>query len=74
MDSNTAQLGQYLSDIVALNPDNFRIMCPDETESNKLGVLFTQTTRRYMWPVPKGSKDISTDGRVMEILSEHTLQ
>ncbi|MFQ5493190.1 MAG: phosphoketolase [Candidatus Dojkabacteria bacterium] len=72
--SNMKLLGSYLRETVRGNPNNFRIMSPDETESNKLHALFEVTTRRYMWPVPFGSENIGRDGRVMEILSEHTLQ
>jgi len=72
--SNMMVLSDYLRDVIVKNPNNFRVMSPDETESNKLGSLFEVTTRRYNWPVPKGSENLSPNGRVMEILSEHTLQ
>lgn len=74
MSSNMELLGEYLRDVTKLNPKTFRLMSPDETESNKLGAMFEVTKRRYMWPVPKGSENLAPDGRVMEILSEHTLQ
>ena len=72
--SNMMVFSDYLRDVIVKNPNNFRIMSPDETESNRLGSLFEVTTRRYNWPVPKGSENVSPSGRVMEILSEHTLQ
>lgn len=72
--SNMMVLSDYLRDVIVKNPNNFRVMSPDETESNKLSSLFEVTTRRYNWPVPAGSENVSPDGRVMEILSEHTLQ
>lgn len=72
--SSMGRLGEYLRDVIKLNPRNFRIMSPDETESNKLHSLFEVTDRGYMWPVPFGSENIGPEGRVMEILSEHTLQ
>jgi xylulose-5-phosphate/fructose-6-phosphate phosphoketolase len=72
--SNMFEFGKYLRDIVSNNLTNFRVMSPDETESNKLGALFDVTKRGYLWPVPTGAENISYDGRVMEILSEHTLQ
>lgn len=72
--SSTAKLGEFMRDIISKNPKNFRIMSPDETESNKLHALFEVTERCYMWPTPEGSENIGPDGRVMEILSEHTLQ
>jgi xylulose-5-phosphate/fructose-6-phosphate phosphoketolase len=72
--SNMNILSDYLRDVVKDNPKNFRIMSPDETESNKLGSLFEVTNRRYNWPVPVGSEHLTPDGRIMEILSEHNLQ
>lgn len=71
---NMHALSEYLREIIHQNPTNFRVFSPDETESNKLGSLFEVTKRRYYWPVPIGSENISREGRVMEILSEHTLQ
>jgi xylulose-5-phosphate/fructose-6-phosphate phosphoketolase len=71
--SNMQELSKYMAEFVRLNPDSFRIMSPDETESNKLHELFKVTTRRYIWPIPFGSENLSPDGRVMEILSEHSL-
>lgn len=72
--SNMVKLGKYMSDVVAKNNNNIRIMCPDEIESNKLEVFFESTKRVYLWPVPEASEDMHKTGRVMEILSEHTLQ
>lgn len=72
--SNMMVLSDYLREVILDNPQNFRLMSPDETESNRLGSLFEVTTRRYNWPVPPGSEHISPNGRIMEILSEHTLQ
>lgn len=71
--ANMIVLSEYLRDIVSLNRNNFRIMSPDETESNRLKALFEVTDRRYNWPFPEGSEHIAPDGRVMELLSEHTL-
>ncbi len=72
--SSMMVLSDYMREIIMLNPNNFRVMSPDETESNRLGSLFEITNRRYNWPVPPGSEHLSPSGRVMEILSEHTLQ
>ncbi|MBL4694106.1 phosphoketolase family protein [Candidatus Gracilibacteria bacterium] len=66
--------GQFLRDLYKKNPKNFRIMCPDEMESNKLGSVFEQTKRAFMWPTNIADEQMSPDGRVMEMLSEHTLQ
>lgn len=73
-ESSTNIFGKYLRDVVAQNPSTFRVMSPDESHSNKLSALFDVTKRTYIWPVPPGAEDIDPFGRVMEILSEHTLQ
>ncbi|MBI2634760.1 phosphoketolase family protein [Candidatus Peregrinibacteria bacterium] len=65
---------RFLRDIVRGNKDNFRLFCPDEAESNKLGALFEATKRAYVWPTKKTDEDMAPDGRVMEMLSENTLQ
>jgi xylulose-5-phosphate/fructose-6-phosphate phosphoketolase len=70
---STAVMGEYLKKIFELNKNNFRIMSPDELESNKLGAVLDVTKRAYVWP-HSGDDGLSPDGRVMEILSEHTLQ
>lgn len=72
--SNMKVMGDFLRELMRLNPDNFRVMSPDETESNKLHALFDVTQRAFMWPIPAGAENISPEGRVMEMLSEHTLQ
>lgn len=73
---NTSLASNYIRDIFILNKKtkNFRFMCPDETESNKFQSLFAVTKRAYLWPVHAHDKNLSPEGRVMEILSEHTLQ
>lgn len=53
---------------------NFRIFSPDETYSNKLNAVFEATTRSFVWPHKEWDQDLSRDGRVMEMLSEHSLQ
>ncbi|MCA9386356.1 phosphoketolase family protein, partial [Candidatus Dojkabacteria bacterium] len=74
--SSTDKLAEYMRDIFEKNDtySNFRIFSPDETESNKLGKLFEATKRAYLWPVKSYDEDLSPNGRVMEMLSEHTLQ
>lgn len=72
--SSMEMLGKYLSDVIKKNKKNFRIMCPDELESNKLSAVFEVTDRAYVWPVKKDdASQIGPEGRVMEMLSEHTL-
>src|SRR6266487_6832562 len=73
--SGPEQLATYLEEVVQRNPQTFRIFSPDELESNKLTAVLDGTKRDYQWPVPPhNAKITSHDGRVLEILSEHTLQ
>lgn len=76
MQGNTLIASDYIRDIFNLNKKekNFRFMCPDETESNKFTCLFEATKRAFMWPVHSYDENLSPSGRVMEVLSEHTLQ
>ena len=67
----TRILATYLRDVVKANPDNFRIMGPDETVSNRLGALFEATERTWDAQMVAGDDHLAPDGRVMEILSEH---
>jgi xylulose-5-phosphate/fructose-6-phosphate phosphoketolase len=67
----TRVLGEYLRDIVKANPNNFRIMGPDETVSNRLGAVFEATNRAWDAELVPGDDHLAPDGRVMEILSEH---
>lgn len=73
--SNTTIASRYFRDIFKLNKrnKNFRFFCPDETESNKFLSLFEVTNRAFMWPVQSHDEHLAPDGRVMEMLSEHTL-
>ena len=74
--SSMRRAGLYLNEVFKLNKDanNFRLMSPDETYSNKLDAVFETTKRSWVWPIEKWDKDMSHDGRVMEMLSEHNLQ
>ncbi len=75
--SNTSILGNYLTKVFKLNPKNFRMVCPDEIVSNRLDAVLDTAKRCYVWPFSeKDMQDskLSPDGRVMEMLSEHTLQ
>ncbi len=71
---STRQLGQLLRDIYRDNPTTFRLMCPDETNSNRLGAVFERETRCLVAPPVPGDERVSPDGRVMEVLSEHNCQ
>jgi xylulose-5-phosphate/fructose-6-phosphate phosphoketolase len=70
----TRALGAFLRDVVAANPETFRIFGPDETASNRLGDVFTVTGRTWGAAVEPTDEGLSPDGRVMEILSEHLCQ
>lgn len=72
--SNMHRAGEYLKEVFARNKNNFRLMSPDETYSNKLDEVFKETTRAFQWPIKKWDRNLSQSGRVMEILSEHSLQ
>jgi len=67
----TRVLGKYLRDVVKMNLSNFRIMGPDETESNRLTAVFEATDRAWDAEVVPGDDHLAPDGRVMEVLSEH---
>jgi xylulose-5-phosphate/fructose-6-phosphate phosphoketolase len=70
----TRVLGTYLRDVIASNKDNFRLMGPDETVSNRLGAVFEATDRVWEAAVEPGDDHLAPDGRVMEVLSEHMCQ
>jgi xylulose-5-phosphate/fructose-6-phosphate phosphoketolase len=72
----TRRLGLYLRDVMrrSLDQGNFRVMGPDETVSNRLGALLEVTDRTWMAEVLAEDDHLAPDGRVMEILSEHTCQ
>ncbi|MBC7943092.1 phosphoketolase family protein [Candidatus Saccharibacteria bacterium] len=74
--SSMRRAGLYLSEVFKLNREqqNFRMMSPDETYSNKLDDIFAETKRAWVWPSEPWDKDMAVNGRVMEILSEHNLQ
>jgi len=72
----TRTLGVFLREVMRLNlsQGNFRVMGPDETVSNRLGALLEVTDRRWLADIYQGDDHLAADGRVMEILSEHTCQ
>jgi xylulose-5-phosphate/fructose-6-phosphate phosphoketolase len=72
--SSMRRAGEFLNEVFKLNKDNFRLMSPDETYSNKLDKVFETTSRAFVWPTKEWDKDLKPEGRVMEMLSEHSLQ
>jgi xylulose-5-phosphate/fructose-6-phosphate phosphoketolase len=69
----TRVMGVFLRDIMKQNP-NFRLFGPDETASNRLSAVFEVTGRAWMAETTPDDDHLSPDGRVMEILSEHTCE
>jgi xylulose-5-phosphate/fructose-6-phosphate phosphoketolase len=70
----TRVLGEFLRDIIKLNPDRFRLMGPDETVSNRLTAVFEATDRAWDAETLPSDDHLAPDGRVMEVLSEHLCQ
>ena len=70
----TAVLGTWLRDLMRHNPDNFRLVAPDETASNRLQAVFEVTPRMSIAGHEPTDTDIGPDGRVMEVLSENLCQ
>ncbi|HET9284928.1 MAG TPA: phosphoketolase family protein, partial [Candidatus Angelobacter sp.] len=75
-EESTRVLGRFLRDILKLNADahNFRVMGPDETDSNRLSAVFEVTDRVSTAEILPTDVHVSRDGRVMEVLSEHMCQ
>jgi len=74
---NTRPLGKLLRDVMAQNMGNFRVFGPDENASNRLDDLYEVTGKTWLadiYPEDAGGSELSPDGRVMEMLSEHTLE
>jgi xylulose-5-phosphate/fructose-6-phosphate phosphoketolase len=74
---NTRVLGAFLRDIMRNNMNSFRVFGPDETDSNRLSAVFEATKKVWMEEIKPEDADgskLTRDGRVMEMLSEHTLE
>ncbi len=67
----TRVLGAYLRDVIARNPDRFRLFGPDETVSNRLGAVFDVTDRVFEAERLPTDDHLAAAGRVVEVLSEH---
>jgi len=70
------KIGEYYAEVIKLNKDkrNFRIFSPDETYSNRLHFVFNETKRAFAGKIEKWDIDMARDGRVIEMLSENSLQ
>ena len=71
---STRVLGTFLRDVISRNRDNFLLFGPDETASNRLGDVFSVTSRRWQAEGEATDEGLGSDGRVLEILSEHMCQ
>ena len=74
---NTRILGNFLREVMHNNMSRFRVFCPDETASNRLTSIYQVTNKTWMAeikPEDADGSELSPDGRVMEMLSEHTLE
>jgi xylulose-5-phosphate/fructose-6-phosphate phosphoketolase len=75
--SSTYVLGGFLRDVMKANMTNFRVFGPDETASNRLQLVYEASEKTWLGeilPVDADGTEIAPDGRVMEMLSEHTLE
>jgi xylulose-5-phosphate/fructose-6-phosphate phosphoketolase len=75
--SPTATLANFLRDVMKRNMTNFRVFGPDETASNKLDGIYAASDKTWLaeiLPIDSDGTEISVGGRVMEMLSEHTLE
>jgi xylulose-5-phosphate/fructose-6-phosphate phosphoketolase len=74
--SDTYTTGVFLRDVIKANQArrNFRIFGPDETASNKLHAVFEATSKQWMGEYADDDDTLAPDGRVMEMLSEHTVE
>ena len=73
---STRVLGLFLRDVMSLNAEqrNFRVLSPDENNSNRLTSILEATDRVWAAEILPGDDHLSRDGRVMEVLSEHLCQ
>lgn len=74
---NTRPLGQFLRDVMTENMSTFRVFGPDENTSNKLDAVYEVSKKLWLeerFPEDEDGGQLATDGRVIEMLSEHTLE
>jgi xylulose-5-phosphate/fructose-6-phosphate phosphoketolase len=70
----TRVLGRFFRDVIARNPETFRLFGPDETASNRLGAVFEATNKVWEAETLPTDEALAPEGRVMEVLSEHLCQ
>ena len=74
---NVAPLGTFLRDVMKLNMTNFRVFGPDENTSNKLQAIYQAAKKLWLaeyFPEDQDGTELAPDGRVIEMLSEHTME
>ncbi|HEX4770748.1 MAG TPA: phosphoketolase family protein [Bryobacteraceae bacterium] len=74
---NVRPLGKFLRDVMKLNMDRFRVFGPDENTSNKLQDIYEASKKFWIeeyFPEDADGGELATDGRVIEMLSEHTME
>src|SRR6201987_2026608 len=74
---NTRPLGAFLRDVMKLNMNNFRVFGPDENTSNKLNDIYSVSNKFWLadyFPEDSDGGELAPDGRVIEMLSEHTVE
>jgi len=74
---NTRPLGRFLAEVMRRNARSFRVFGPDENSSNKLDAIYAVSKKLWLAdyrPEDEDGGELSPDGRVMEMLSEHTLE
>ena len=77
MAGNVPTLGNFLRDVMRMNMQNFRVFGPDETQSNKLDAIYEVGKKVWLgeyFPEDSDGGELAPDGRVMEMLSEHTVE
>ena len=74
---NTRPLGEFLRDVMRMNMSNFRVFGPDENSSNRLSAIYEVSKKLWLadyLPEDADGGELAPDGRVLEMLSEHTLE
>ncbi len=77
MAGNVPTLGNFLREVMRLNMQNFRVFGPDETQSNKLQAIYEVAKKVWLgeyFPEDADGGELALNGRVMEMLSEHTVE
>jgi xylulose-5-phosphate/fructose-6-phosphate phosphoketolase len=74
---NTRPLGNFLRDVMKMNMQSFRVFSPDENTSNKLDAVYQTSKKLWIeeyFPEDSDGGELAVDGRVIEMLSEHTME